>query len=178
MCGITTGGREECWWDCQIFITGANARPGEYSSIFNNLDCLEDCPTPNGCLNSLLEDYRAAGGICRDSFLDTTYPGLYPVSDTSCKIEEGIISKGLCSARTQKLLANRKNCINPLFSEKIEILRTVNDVIQSLCNDTTWLEFNNPGKKKRNYEKNLLKLRRNQDEKLNPTNFKNHPYLL
>ena len=173
MCGITTGGSQECWWDCQPFIVGGSPRPGEYRSYFRNLECLEDCYTPNRCINSLLDDYEAAGGICKGSFLDIAHPGLFPTSDMPCELNGSNVMTGLCSPRTRRLLRNRKNCINPLWSGKVEILRTVSRLTQSLCEVNTWIALNMPGKRKRKYERKQIKLRLKEDlkhNKLNPIN--------
>lgn len=176
MCGTTTGGRQECWWDCQRFIAAERqfSSPGQYSSLITNLDCLDDCYAPNRCVNSLLDDYKAAGGICKGSFLDIYNPGLFPISEKSCELDGFILKTGLCSTKTKRLLRNRKSCINPLWSGKVEILRTVSSLILSLCEDNIWIEFLNPGKRKRKYgRKHELKLRLKEymkDVKFNPLN--------
>ena len=36
MCGITTSGMEECFWDCKPFFTNVG-------SVFSNPECLRDC---------------------------------------------------------------------------------------------------------------------------------------
>ena len=74
---------------------------------------------------------------------------MYPISDKPCEFEQGqFLSKGLCSPKTENLLRNRNDCINPIWSGKEEILKTLNNLILSLCEVSTWLEFNNPGRKK------------------------------
>ena len=48
---------------------------------------MQDCyPTPN-CLNSVLEDYRAGGGICGGSWLHLNFPGSFPISDIRVRAE-------------------------------------------------------------------------------------------
>ena len=62
-CGLTTGGREECWWDCQIeYVQDPGPRRGFYQFITNPL-CLSDCYPPGHCLSSLLADYEAQGRV-------------------------------------------------------------------------------------------------------------------
>ena len=38
MCGITTGGKEECFWDCEINSKGIGNGP-----IITSPECLLDC---------------------------------------------------------------------------------------------------------------------------------------
>ena len=37
MCGLTTGGSSECFWDCE-YVSDPN-----FGSIISNLECLLDC---------------------------------------------------------------------------------------------------------------------------------------
>ena len=147
MCGITTGGTHECWWDCQINIIEGLLRPGDYRSYIENVECLEDCYTPGHCLRSLLDDLRSAQGICKDSYIDNRFPGWLPISNISCEFEADsffLLKKGLCSEKTENLLRNQENCIHPLYSGPIEILRTTTNLVWSLCTGDTFLEFNTP----------------------------------
>jgi len=64
MCGITTGGKAECWWDCEIL-----SHPLFTGQAIINPECLKDCfdqemETSNrdpSCLKSLIEDVTAKG---------------------------------------------------------------------------------------------------------------------
>ena len=38
MCGVTTGGRDDCFWDCEI-----NGFAGGNGAFITNPECLEDC---------------------------------------------------------------------------------------------------------------------------------------
>ena len=40
MCGVTTGGREECYWDCGLF------NDPYLGVLVNNPECLLDCYQP------------------------------------------------------------------------------------------------------------------------------------
>ena len=44
MCGVTTGGKEECYWDCNIITTPL---PSTFEKIITNPQCIEDCFQPN-----------------------------------------------------------------------------------------------------------------------------------
>ena len=141
-CGLTTGGRAECWWDCQIQRLENPENPEQFFEFITNLPCLEDCYPPDHCLSSLLADYKAAGGICKGSFLDVNYPGLYNTSQDDCLLlqvdglQTAIIS-GLCSEKTRELLVDQENCIRPLWSQKFSIFWTSNSLVQSLCDFET-----------------------------------------
>ena len=37
MCGLTTGGQEECYWDCDFFVDPY------FGSMISNPECLGDC---------------------------------------------------------------------------------------------------------------------------------------
>ena len=136
-CGVTTGGRPECWWDCytQTIITNGN-------EFFHPPSCLADCYQ---CLSSLLADYQAAGGVCQGSYLDVTYPGLFNVSDQSCELDDYygtvVIVTGLCSERTKELLRDQENCVHPIFNEKEGIWWTTTYLIESMCDDQTHSDF-------------------------------------
>lgn len=119
MCGLTTGGSEECWWTCDVRYLEDGEVLGQlkyypYHPLILNPSCLSGCYPENHCLSSLLDDYEAAGGICPGSNLDKTFPGMFQVSNKSCG----------CSERTQELLRDRWNCIYPLKSQKDSIFDT------------------------------------------------------
>ena len=143
-CGLTTGGREECWWDCRSKRFASLDITGTVREYIIDPLCLDDCFPPNRCLNSLLDDFKAAGGICKDSWLDVNFKDLYRTSDRDCIIhEEGEvfsatdIKSGLCSERTKVLMRDQYNCIRPLLSLKRSITLTVFDLVQSLCDIET-----------------------------------------
>ena len=79
-CGLTTGGREECWWTCDMQNFEDPLRVAKYFQFITDPTCLEDCYPEGHCLSSLLADFRSAGGICAGSFADLQYPGLFPGS--------------------------------------------------------------------------------------------------
>ena len=68
MCGVTTGGREECWWDCEIIT---------YSTLSDqfakNIECLKDCFAADHCVNKLIEDIEASG-TCYAMCEEAGYP--------------------------------------------------------------------------------------------------------
>ena len=139
---MTTGGQEECWWqDCY-----------EYIDFILPPTCLSDCYPADHCLSSLLADYQAAGGVCPGSYLDVVYPGLFQVSDQlggydqygvwrGCEIDNIFVMRGLCSETTKELLRDQENCVIPIFSQKLSILRTTRELIRSMCDEQAYDDF-------------------------------------
>ena len=90
---------------------------------------------PN-CIQSLLADYKRAGGVCPGS----TNQGGYPVSDTPCD-SDGDPDDALCSAETERLLVE-EDCIRYIWNNKEEVWRTIwFGLIDSMCTRATWLAF-------------------------------------
>ena len=145
MCGLTTGGREECWWSCTIRRAEHQSNPGLVFQFIVNPSCLAQCFPPDHCLNSLLEDYQTAGGVCSGSYLDRFYPELYPVSDQSCELhdppEDSHVKRGLCSNRTEELLRDQESCIQPIWRQKSTIYSTISYIIRSLCQQDIFNDF-------------------------------------
>ena len=151
MCGLITGGSEECWWYCNTEIRELTWNPGEeleWLVFITNPSCLEDCYPPDHCLSSLLADYKAAGGVCKGSFLEIKFPGLYPVSDKPCELYQDDdfyydyeVQTGLCSQQTEELLLNQENCIYPLNSQTFDIWQTTDFLIYSLCTADTYINW-------------------------------------
>ena len=139
-CGLSTTGSDECWWDCKFERFQYHLEPWFYLRRISNFECLDDCYPPDHCLSRLIGDYKAAGGICKGSYLDTFYNanGSFNVSKTICEFNEESskpwdIKTGLCSEKTETLLLDQKNCIHPLYSQKQEVLYSIYDRINSLC---------------------------------------------
>ena len=68
-CGLTTGGQQECYWDCQAFYADFTTGVIAVDPV-----CLADCFPPNHCVNSLLEDFTTNGGICGDGLYASFFP--------------------------------------------------------------------------------------------------------
>ena len=63
MCGLTTGGNSECFWDCE-YVSDPN-----FGSIISNLECLLDCfeeVTIIECLKIIRQSFRTPA--CTVSF--------------------------------------------------------------------------------------------------------------
>ena len=69
---MSPGGQAECYWDCNVFTTE------DAGQVITNPECLQDCFAADHCVNLLLNDYLAAGGICDISIGATNlYPGIF-----------------------------------------------------------------------------------------------------
>merc|ERR1711892_1387169 len=76
MCGITTNGKEECFFDC--FVVPANITITGYQyHVVTDPACLQDCfskdpGSPSYCMHSLLEDVLSKGMCITDTYLNYT----------------------------------------------------------------------------------------------------------
>merc|ERR1711976_21330 len=105
-CGIVTGGREECHWDCEIVFTDDDR------FRVRNPECVKDCFPPYHCANSLIDDYLNAGGICDGSLGTFLYPGV--LNTVPCVIDPPPLTLiGLCSEKTEEKLSseNKEECL-------------------------------------------------------------------
>ena len=149
MCGLVTGGSDECWWTCKIQRVENPVIPGGSYPFIPDPSCLAECYPADHCLSLLLADYHNAGGICRGSWLDVTFPGLFPVSNKSCELyetdypdSETDLKTGLCSESTKKSFSSdQQGCIHPLWNQKVSIFQTADKLIRSLCDWQTWWDF-------------------------------------
>ena len=117
-CGLTTEGAEECWWDCSI----VPAR----GLVITNPECFRDCFPSQHCVTGLLQDLHRAGGICKDSYGDRNFPGLYNISRTvSCRLSGGKIERGICSPETERKLRLKRACMYKVYSSPAFIFNIV-----------------------------------------------------
>ena len=126
-----------CWFDCEGVGEG---------KFLKDPGCLADCFPADHCLTSLVRDFR---GVCPGSYPSKYYPQLWFTSDTSCSfLEEGDldfstsdpyqIKRGLCSSETEALLLDQENCVQPLLSQRDDILNSVDHLIRSTCSWQSW----------------------------------------
>ena len=59
MCGITTRGKAECEWDCEVAF--GESLIGIVFTKFTNPQCLKDCFPTSHCVNMLLDDISSDG---------------------------------------------------------------------------------------------------------------------
>ena len=129
--------KELCFADCEGVGKG---------QFLKHPGCLVDCFPDDHCLTSLVSDFR---GVCPGSYPSKYFPQLWFTSDTSCSfLEEGDlhfsssdryqIKRGLCSAETEALLLDQENCVQPLLSQRDDIVNSLNTLIWSTCTWQTW----------------------------------------
>ena len=107
VCGITTGGEENCEWDCI---------PSLGSSYYQNPECLIDCFEANHCAVEAINDYKAANGICIGSSFGDLGATVYPTSTKECDyttLPSNITytTRGIFSENTLELLIQNETCI-------------------------------------------------------------------
>jgi len=126
MCGKTTGGQDECYFDCKRVpcLEG-------FDIIVEDLTCLTDCfeNTADSCAAALLTDV-INNGVCFDIGLD-----LYPVNDSCIFSEDGfVINQGTCSPTTESLLTTTE-CLQEIYSKPVFIWNTLTNIITLSCTD-------------------------------------------
>lgn len=123
MCGLTTGGKEECIWDCERlnFVATASNVTSTVSSVlsgvtFKNPLCLEDCFARDHCITRLFTDFKNAGGVCDGASVIEGVEEYTFAPEGTCILRPGpeiysnIILKGICLPETEAALLDPK-CI-------------------------------------------------------------------
>ena len=142
---MTTGGKEECFWDCPL-LRYSNL---SFVQITNEPSCLRDCFSPNSHIQLLLNDYETAGGICKGSFGDVFYNGVFPTSNTAaCAIDpaSGLIipGTGICSAESQAAIFNDlQSIVTDAYSKPYPIYSTLQLLLISMCDAVALSAFQN-----------------------------------
>ena len=137
MCGMTTGGEAECYFDCETVYN----RRDPAARLIKNLDCLEDCfddEMGERCIGKLLDDIKM-NGVCDLSSNDDIDPGsgVYQTNFTACAqysnkpLEPNIII-GTCSQETEDNLV-KPECRQLILQQPGVILNTVTELKNSGC---------------------------------------------
>ena len=120
-CGITTGGKENCEWDC---IASSSFR------FYKNPECLMDCFDEDHCAVKAINDYRAANGICRGSYFGELDQNELPTSTLKCEYKSysndffqniTLTTRGIFNEETLQLLKENETCIYDVY-QKSELL--------------------------------------------------------
>jgi len=131
-CGLTTGGQEECYFDC-LSVPANLTILGYQRYVVKDPACLRDCfsgdpKDPSFCLHTLLEDILRKG-MCRDdTFLN------YTLSD-QCVISGNDIVKGTCSGQTEDLLLNSEECFRSAVEQPTLVQNSVFMMIHNSCTE-------------------------------------------
>ena len=120
--------------------------------LYKDPGCLVDCATPR-CLTLLFEDYVTHGGVCKGSFVDIGLRYRWPVSSTTCEVNNDFdyenqvahydVIRGLCRNETQQALIECLDDIHALPDNGVQ--RNIFDLIRSMC---PWDLFSNNKKRK------------------------------
>ena len=128
LCGITTGGRENCEWDCETV---------HYADlIYRNPKCFLDCFEKDHCVTKILLDYIEAGGLCkRNSFhnqFDNRNDDILPKTvDCETKTIDGVIytTKGIFRQETLESIYENETCIFDVHRASPAIFNTVSYLV-------------------------------------------------
>ena len=153
MCGLTTGGKENCEWDC------ISRRILNFNKLYTNIECVRDCFSEDHCVAKVLNDYENSGGICGESFIASqqnwnfTFNYSYlPITENACKYIEVITdqnitilytTEGIFSEDTLKSL-NSDECIFDVYRKSQTIFDTINLIVRSSADIKTfefWTTF-------------------------------------
>ena len=170
MCGTTTGGSEECTWDCErnIFEFGlvldgnVSNVPSEASVLagqtFSDPLCMEDCFAPDHCISQLLNDYRKAGGVCFGTQVieemeefQFVQPGVCEVLPPNgnfflplgINVTNITIVNGICSAETETALMTPE-CILDTALRRPSYFETILRLLYITCRTSVALTWINP----------------------------------
>ena len=125
MCGVTTGGAEECYWDCNV-VRAPDEAPLYAAGVYSNPECLLDCFAPDHCISKLIRDYLRAGGTCVQT-------NLYPLAPASkCRVPGGELG---CSPDTVESVLDQESCNNylPEFLTAQWVIGTLDALNRTLC---------------------------------------------
>ena len=144
MCGVTTGGKAECEWDCKIVTSNSN---GSGQVSLENPECFDDCFTPDHCVSLFLQDFKAAGGTC------------YTSPTASCQTENldfasvnfsdpctfinpfgKIINEGICSVATEVALKT-ESCYLDTFTKSRFLFGAFSTLLYSSCSQEVLLTW-------------------------------------
>lgn len=147
LCGITTGGKENCEWDCISGTYGVGDIQLE-SYLYGNIECLRDCfSEEDHCAVKVLNDLENSGGICGESFV-ASQQNILPTTEKECKYIEVIneqnitilyTTEGIFSEDTLESL-NSDKCIFDVHRKSQLITNTIIFLVIS-SSDIKTLEF-------------------------------------
>ena len=147
MCGITTGGNENCEWDC---ISGTLY--AFENSIYSNIECLRDCfSDEDHCVSKVLNDFENAGGICGESYFGSLQ-NTFPTAENECKYTEVVNEQNIAISYTTEgifsedtlISLNTDECIFDVHRKSPLIYNTIQLLVVSSSNIQTfkfWITF-------------------------------------
>ena len=123
LCGITTGGRENCEWDCE---------PDYYADvIYENPRCFLDCFEENHCVTKILLDYIEAGGLCDNKDQHNKFDNILNHTLVECETTtfdgdgDTYTTKGIFRQETLESIYENETCIFDVHRASPSIFNTV-----------------------------------------------------
>ena len=140
MCGRTTGGQDDCIWDCEV----AQTQSGQ---LIRNPLCLRDCfpevmhcyclnlfshndSFQASCFQILFDDFENSG-VCDSPVFDNPFGWQ---TDSGCTIVNNDIQTGVCSPVMEAILQNsRVGCGFEFESQRNLIFDTIQTLLRQMC---------------------------------------------
>ena len=134
MCGVTTGGSENCEWDCI-------PRGGGF---YSNPECLLDCFPEGHCVKKLLGDYLTVGGICAESSFGDQIKDILPATSKECEyitipigennVPHNFTINGILKEETLEALYENENCIYDVHRKSSAVYGTISILVYTSSN--------------------------------------------
>ena len=140
-CGLTTGGDENCEWDCYSFYFAV--------PYYSNPECFLDCFKDDHCVGKALQEYIIADGVCGGS---SAYDIIFNYGNISPNVEcqyetfevngNNVIftTKGIFSEETLSLL-NEDECILDVYKKSPKIWNTFAFLVYTSSNLPTFIKW-------------------------------------
>lgn len=124
-CGLTTGGSENCEWDCEhdYYAVAYYAPP----------ECMLDCFEDNTCGKKAIQEYIDVGGVCHESSAYNLFPSYYhnqlnaecqyATLDVNGTLMLTFTTVGIFSQETLSLL-NEDECIRDVYKKSPKLANT------------------------------------------------------
>ena len=134
MCGLTTGGSENCEWDC-IPLGGG---------FYSNPECLLDCFPEGHCVDKLLKDYLTVGGICAESSFGDQIKDILPAASKDCEyitipigennVPHNFTINGILKKETLEALYENETCIFDVHRKSSAVYGTISILVYTSSN--------------------------------------------
>lgn len=133
MCGITTGGMEECYYSCELRAAPEYVR----EQVVRNPACLLNCGDQiHPCIRSLVEDINN-NGMCRNNIAE--FDEVFISEDCVHRDNDAIypITIGTCSRRTEDALLQIE-CLQAIARQPNHVTNSILFLIRDSCRDDVY----------------------------------------
>ena len=138
-CGIATGGKENCEWDCIPSFSK--------QGLYLNPECMLDCFNRDHCAVKALNEFIKAEGICKSCSTCEIYHNILPTTSKECEyIQKDLMlnsnltvsitftPKGIFSEDTIELLTRNESCIFDVHRKSPSIYNTMQVIVTTSSN--------------------------------------------